>query len=254
MEEDFANVNRTIQTLQDAGAPAKDLTKAYIDYYRASVRFALDNCKSMAVIPLMYGNLGGVLPAFSQETDAILFRMVCDSLKTVYPNSRYVAAFDKEATRRESILELRGSLDAVAARAYPDLLMPGMDGKLVSLSSLFEGENPAKAVLVHFWVASDAEIKMLNIDTLLPLYEKWHPRGLEIYAVCLSPDKVQWGSVVKSQKLPWVNVNDGKGNTSPSIALYNINEVPSSILVAPGTVSRISGVQGLEKEFARLLK
>ena len=59
---------------------------------------------------------------------------------------------------------------------------------------------------------------------------------------------------VKSQALPWVNVNDGKGTTSPSIALYNVNEIPSSVLVAPGTVSRISGVDALEKEFARLLK
>ena len=254
VEEDFAGVNRTIQTLQDAGAPAKDLTKAYIDYYRSAMKFALENSKSMAVIPLMYGNLGGVLPVFSQETDAILFRMVCDSLKTVYPKSRYVASFEKETARRENILELRGRIGAVEARDYPELLMPGMDGKPVSLSGLFEGENPAKAVLVHFWVASDANIKMLNIDTLLPLYEKWHPRGLEIYAVCLSPDKVEWGSVVKSQALPWVNVNDGKGTTSPSIALYNVNEIPSSVLVAPGTVYRISGVDALEKEFARLLK
>lgn len=254
VEEDFANVNHTIQTMQDAGAPAKDITKAYIDYYRSCVKFALENSKSMAVIPLMYGNLGGVLPVFSQETDAILFRMVCDSLKTVYPNSKYVSSFEKETARRENLIELRGRIGAVEARDYPELLMPGMDGKPVSLSGLLEGENPAKAVLVHFWSASDADMKMFNLDKLLPLYEKWHPRGLEIYSVCLSPDKVEWGSVVKSQHLPWVNVNDGKGNTSTAIALYNVNEIPSSVLVAPGTVSRISGYSGLEKELAKLLR
>ena len=254
VEEDFAGVNRTIQTLQDAGAPGKDITKAYIDYYRASLKFALEHSKSMAVIPLMYGNLGGVLPVFSQETDAILFRMVCDSLKTVYPRSRYVASFEKETERRENLMELRSRLGAVEARDFPELLMPGMNGSPVSLSGLFEGENPAKAVLVHFWSAAVAEQKMFNLDTLLPLYEKWHSRGLEIYSVCLSADKVTWGSVVKSQALPWVNVNDGKGNTSPSIALYNINEIPSSVLVASGTVKRISGINALEKELARLLK
>ena len=254
VEEDFAGVNRTIQSLQDAGAPAKEITRVYIDHYKASLRFALENSKSLAVIPLMYENLGGVLPVFSRETDALLFRMVCDSLKTVYPKSRYVASFEKETARREGIMKLRGRLGAVEARDYPELLMPGMDGKPVSLSGLFEGENPAKAVLVHFWSASDAVHKMFNLDTLLPLYEKWHPRGLEIYSVCLSSDKVEWGSVVKSQALPWVNVNDGKGNSSPSIALYNVNEIPSSVLVASGTVARISGQKGLEKELARLLK
>lgn len=266
VERDFAAVNRSLQGLLDAGAPAKDLTKAYIDYYHNAAKFALVNCKSLAVVPLLHGNLGGSLPVFSQSTDALLFRAVCDSLKTVYPASKYVKALEKETRERENMLELRNRMNEATQSDFPELSLPGMDGKPVSLNGLFaagaasvaKGDMPsaapAKAVLVHFWDASVAAQKMFNLDVLKPLYEKWHSRGFEIYSVCLTPDKVLWASVVKNQELPWVNVNDGRGARSLSASLYNIVELPSSVLVAPGTVSRISGTAGLEKELARLLR
>ena len=260
VERDFAAVNHTLRTLQDAGAPAKDLTKAYIDYYHNAARFALMNSKSLAVIPLLQGNLGGVLPVFSQATDAMIFRSVCDSLKTVYPSSKYVKALEKETVRRENILELRSKMDAATPSDFPELSLPGMDGKPVSLNGLFAADGdvssaaPAKAVLLHFWDASIAEQKMFNLDALKPIWDKYHSRGFEIYSVCLTPDKVLWASVVRSQALPWVNVNDGRGAASLSVSLYNVQETPSSVLLAPGSVSRIAGSAGLEKELAKLLR
>ena len=97
---------------------------------------------------------------------------------------------------------------------------------------------------------------MLNIDTLLPVYNDFHDRGFEIYSVCVSPDKAEWGSVVKAQKLPWINVNDGRGGASGTAALYNVTSTPASMLIVDGEISdaQLKGEAGLRRELGRLLR
>ena len=72
----------------------------------------------------------------------------------------------------------------------------------------------------------------------------------------MNPDKSAWASVVKAQKLPWINVNDGLGAASPSVMLYNVAEVPSSFLIADGVLgsAAIKGSGALSAELPRLLK
>lgn len=225
------------------------LGKVYVDHYRASVRFVLENCRSLAVIPVLYEGMDGVWPTFCQVTDAMIFRSVCDSLRKAYPASRYVAALEKETLSRENAMEVRSRLASARELAYPSLTLPGIDGRRVCLDSL-----DAKAVLVHFWSSADADQKMFNQDVLKPLYNKYHPLGMEIYAVCIDADKARWARTVKAQELGWVNVNDGLGSASRSLALYNVAALPSSYLISNAGVSSVKGEAGLRKELDKLLK
>ena len=111
-------------------------------------------------------------------------------------------------------------------------------------------------VLLHFWDATDAAQKMLNIDTLLPVWKEYHDRGFEIYAVCVSPDKAAWGSVVNSQKLPWINLNDGLGAASPAVVTYGVTSLPNSLLIVDGQLSTepVKGAAGLRKVLDRELR
>ena len=97
---------------------------------------------------------------------------------------------------------------------------------------------------------------MFNLDTLLPIWEKWHDKGFEIYSVDVNPDKSAWASVVKAQNLPWINVNDGRGPASSSLATYNVSSVPSSFLLTDEgmAVTDLSGGDALQKELQRILK
>lgn len=225
-------------------------SKAYVGHYREAIKFVLENSRSLACVPVLYENVNN-LPVFSQLTDAIFFRNVCDSLKTVYPESRFVKALDKEASRREQQLKLQNSLAGAETVGYPDLEMPDVNGSKVKLSSV-----DSKVTLLHFWDADDAAQKMIAIESLKPLYEELHPRGLEIYSVCLTVDKALWASVVKAQELTWVNVNDGLGAASPSVSLYNLQALPTTFILADGNLNTasVTGVDGLRAEIARLLK
>lgn len=245
LDERFAGIVKVFATETDPAA----ITKAYVDYYRASVRYIISNPFSLTSIPVLYEQINN-LPVFSQATDAIHFRAVADSLAKVYPESRYVKALAKEADRRQMQLNVSTRLQNAGSVGYPDLNMPDVKGVKTALSSL-----DAKVVLIHFWDASDPAQKMMNIETILPVYNEYHSRGFEVYSVCLSTDKKQWADAVSAQNLPWVNVNDGLGANSPSVVLYNVSGLPLAYVIASGEIvsEPVKDAAGLRKLLARLL-
>ena len=213
----------------DNAAASKD----YIEYYRGCVKYIMTNSKSLTSIPVLYQKINDNFPIFSQATDAILFQNVYDSLMTVYPESKYVAALKKEAEKRFNLFNLNQRMQNAEESAYPDLNLPSVDGSKVKLS-----EVDSKVVMVYFWQAADASQKMFNQDVLVPLYKEYHPKGLEIYSVSLDTDKGAWASAVKSQNLPWINVCDGLGAASQAAVLYNINRgLPVAYVIVDGTLS-----------------
>jgi len=233
-----------------AAQDGREMGAIYLRHYRECVRRIVANTHSLVVVPILYERTREGAAVFNRPTDAVLFKAAADSLATVYPESRYVKALQKEADRRGRLLELYMQMGAAGQLDYPDLELPDMRGEKCSLSSL---KGPA--VLLHFWTSEDPAQRMFNLDTLLPLYEEFHDRGLEIYSVCVDADKVRWGSVVNAQKLPWINVNDGRGAASSAVAKYNVQKLPETFLLSGGeAVQRnIGGVSALRRELAAIL-
>lgn len=229
----------------------KKMAKIYLDHYRASVKYVMENSHSLTVIPVLYETMSEVSPVFSQNTDALIFKSASDSLKTIYPESRYVKALAKEAERRMNLLNLESQIRNATPTSFPDIVLPDINGEKKALSSL-----DSKAIILHFWDASNAAQKMMNIETLMPLYEKYHAKGLEIYSVCVGIDKALWGSVVSSQKLPWINVCDGLGAASRAVLTYNVETSPMSLLIADGEIctKELATEADLRKEIEKALR
>ena len=229
----------------------KTASVEYVKYYRESVKYIISNPYSLTVIPVLYQQLNESSPIFAQTTDALYFRNACDSLKTVYPDSKYVKALEAETVRREKVFALNSSLSGASQTGYPDLKIADLNGNKIALSSV-----DAKAILLYFWTATDAEQKILNVESLMPLYKEFHSKGFEIYSVCVDIDKAEWAACVKSQELPWINVNDGLGATSPALVTYNVATLPATFLIVDGELTGISATSEAEfrSELARLLK
>ena len=249
-EKSFADFASELARLDARGARSEEMGRLFIKHYREATAFVITHPYSLVDVPVLYESINEFTPVFGQVNDAILFRRTVDSLKTVYPESRYVKALEAETVARENQLSLKNRIEAASPVDYPDVTLPGIDGSPVTLSEL-----DAKVVLLHFWSPGVAEQKMFNLDVLMPIYERWHSRGLEIYSIGLYDDKPTWASVVKSQNLPWINVCDGRGAFCPAASLYRVDGLPwSALLVRDGGISAIKGEKDLEKQLSKLLK
>ena len=234
-----------------SAASSPERTKAYVQYYREAVKYVMTHPYSLTVVPVLFQNINPDFPVFSQTTDALHFRAAADSLKTVFPESRYVKALETEAQRREQILSLDTQMSMASMAGYPDIKSRDVNGNEVSLSAV-----DAKAIIVQFWTVTDASSKIVNLDSLKPIYERFHDRGLEIFQVSLDTDKAAWANVVKSQDIPWISVNDGLGSSSPVVLLYNVTSLPQSYLIVNGELydKVVKGDAALIKELEKALK
>ena len=247
VERKFAEFLREAEQAEDNAA----FRRSYIQYYREAVKYVMNNPHSLTVVPVLFQNVNPDLPVFSQTTDALHFRNALDSLSAVYPDSKYVKALERETTRREGILGFDSRLSMASEAEYPDIKSKDINGNEVSLQAL-----DSKAVILFFWTVTDPESKILNQETYKPVYEDYHDKGLEIFAVSLDTDKAAWASVVKSQELPWVNVNDGLGASSPAATLYNVTSLPRAYLILDGKIvdRRVEGEKALRRELDKVLK
>ena len=211
-----------------------DIAKAYVDYYRKCLRYITQNSHSLTVVPVMFQTMGDGTPIFSQNTDGLRFRSAADSLMAIYPNSKYVKALDREAVNRLKDMDLTNRLGGASEIGFPDLNLPDVNGKKVALSSV-----DSKVVFLYFWTSQASDQTLFNIDFMKPLYEEFHSRGLEIYAVCLDTDKALWASVVRNQGLNWINVNDGLGTASSALPLYNVTRVPALFVIEDGSLASV---------------
>ena len=262
VERDFAAAQKTLMELSQSLEgldPSSDkaadirrkMGQEYVSYYRGRVRYIMENSHSLTVVPVMYQRFGDNLPVFGQSTDAIHFTNICDSLETVYPDSKYVKALKAEAASRNNYLDLEARLKNATEIGYPDITLPNINAEKIALSSL-----DAKVVLVQFWSAAEASQKMFNLDVLKPVYDKFHSKGFEIYQVSLDTDKTLWARVVKDQKLPWISVCDSRGAASPYVTLYNIPSVPATFIISGGELvdGKVIDSKSLENLLAKLLK
>lgn len=202
----------------------RQMGSVYVNQKRFALKHSVSNPRSISSVTVFYQKFG-TLPVFNDVRDAIVFQNVYDSIKTVYPDSKYVAALADEIKTRKKSLELQNRLDMAQTVNFPDIELPDINARTRRLSDL-EG----KVIVLFFWSGSQTDHKLFNND-LKPLYGKYHDRGLEIYQVSLDVDKAAWATVVKAQEIPWITVCDGMGGSSPSVSAYNVTQIPTLFVI-----------------------
>ena len=238
VEKDYAAFMKEMQRILDKDYDVDAaLSRCYINYYRDRVKYVVSNSHSLTVVPVLFQQVNPSFQVFSQSTDGILMNSICDSLKTVYPESRYVKALEKEAARRIALMDVENRVRNANEVGYVDISLPGIDGKSVKLS-----ESLGKVTMVYFW-ASTAEQKMFNLDGVLPLYQEFHKKGFEVYAVSLDSDKSAWAAAVRNQNLPWINVCDTRGAQSPYVSSYGVGSLPMVWFIVDGEIDTQANVR-----------
>ena len=241
-------VREISRILERENNPEASINKAFVAYYRDRVKYVMSNSHSLTVVPVLFQQLNDGLPVFGQATDGILMQSICDSLRSVYPESRYVKALENEAKRRINLLDVSSKIQNAQEVSFIDIALPGLDGQTRKLS-----EVQSKVTMIYFW-STTADQKMFNLDALVPLYEEFHSKGFEIFSVALDADKAAWASVIRNQQLPWINVCDTRAEQSTYVPLYGVASVPMVWFLVDGEIDPDAKVKDLASIRAYLRK
>ncbi len=228
----------------------KELGALYVAHKQKAIKYIYAHPKSMTVIPVIFQNVAENLPLFSEYTDAILFERVYDSLRTQYSGSPYLVSLMGEIEKRKNLLQMETFLSMAQSTDFPEIILPDANSQQQHLSSL-----QGNVILLYFWDPQNDGMKLYNTD-LIPIYEKYHSKGFQIYQVAITTNKTDWAIYLKGQPLPWINVCDIAADNSYAAAVYNVTELPASFLISKDCTivsKNVFDVKALEKEVAKLV-
>lgn len=149
-----------------------------------------------------------------------------DALVKKYPKSPLVSVMQQQL---QMLKEEEGIIGIMKA---PEISLPGVDGKMKSLSSL-----KGKYVLIDFWASWCAPCRQEN-PNVVNLYKEFKNKNFTVFSVSLDDNKDKWKTAISQDNLSWPDhVSDLRGWQSSVVGLYGFNGIPHTVLIDPeGTI------------------
>jgi len=143
----------------------------------------------------------------NEEVDAFLFKYLLDKMLG-YKNeaglshllSHYAQdCAESHANQSQTDVLVKALNEVAPGKKAHALTLPDINGKGISLQEICKKNE---MTLMLFWKSSCNHCEEFK-PVLRKLYEQYHSKGLEVYAVAIDKEKSEWESYVKSHPQPW---------------------------------------------------
>lgn len=135
-----------------------------------------------------------------------------------YPYSTYVKNMGKKLIRYKP---------TAIGEVAKELVMPDLNGKNHRLSDM-----KGKYVLLYFMIGYSTECQAYNKE-LIQIYNRFKPKGFEIYGVTLDMTESEWRNTISEQNINFLTVGDMLGEKSYAFKHYLAMELPMTYLIDP---------------------
>ena len=161
-----------------------------------------------------------------------------------------------EYQSNERIAKLLSRIEVLAKTAvgqkFTDFTLPDTEGNPMTLSNII-AKN--KYTLIDFWASwcGPCRAEMPNV---VAAYKEYNKKGFGIVGVSLDNDADKWKKAIKDMNMTWDHMSDVKGWQCEGAALYGVNSIPATVLVAQdGTIiARNLRGEAIKEKLAELLK
>lgn len=215
--------------------------------------------------------LGKQLEALRDKSNALTLSTIENNITNpvgihLWPGNSYSMELDQlqalaakvpeEFKSNERIANLLKRIDVLdktaVGKKFTDFTLPSPEGEPVKLSDII-AKN--KYTLIDFWASwcGPCRAEMPNV---VAAYKEYNKKGFGIVGVSLDNDAEAWKKAIKDLEMDWAHMSDVKGWQCEGAALYGVNSIPATVLVAQdGTIiARNLRGEAIKEKLAELLK
>ena len=238
-----------------AGTPNNDAYKAFKKEYAVlnkEMRALYEKSKAEGLTEEQNAEIEKQYEELDAKANALIYNTIDANIANavgiyLFPNYSYqfdlaqqkalVAKIPAEYLSNERIDKIIKRIEVLEKTAvgqkFTDFEMPTPDGKTLKLSDVI-AKN--KYTLIDFWASWCGPCRR-EMPNVVAAYKEFHKKGFGIVGVSLDSKAEDWKKAIKELGMTWDHMSDVKGWQCEGAALYGVNSIPATVLVAQdGTI------------------
>ncbi len=157
----------------------------------------------------------------------------CNKWKEKEPDHPWVKELCKESDP--------SNLPVLVGDVFPNLRLPMLTKDTVLLQSLIGN----KLTIIDLWASWCAPCRKENREVLLPVWNEYHNKGLQIVAYALESDETTWRDAAESDGANhWLQASDLQGDDALFLKKIRVQTIPANFILDDKGVVIAKNVHG----------
>ncbi|WP_147678392.1 TlpA family protein disulfide reductase [Algibacter pacificus] len=120
------------------------------------------------------------------------------------------------------------NLPVLIGDEFPNITLPTINNDSISIKN----QLGSKLTIIDLWASWCAPCRKENRDVLVPLWDTYHNKGLQVIAYALESNRATWLAAAEHDGANrWIQISDLQGDDAPFLKSIRVQTIPANFIL-----------------------